>query len=324
MNKRVWPITLFFHGDKLRYMRLFVFGCLLVFVFAFVYPYLLKWYTKAPAIAEMGQYGDVYGGLNTLFTGLAFVGLVVTILLQRQEMKETREEFEKQTKQFQEQSVLLAEENKRNQLQYWVADIYKRIQMVKDLERQMRYEVVQTKSVKEKRNVYLRYESGAELIGEKALAGLSEQCAALFKLFVTEQLSGVDVIKYDGIAKGIFLSRVYLDPWLLSLHDLLVDIREYLKDSPHEMRRFYRVVFNSTSVHAKSLLCLFRGYIVPRELIDDLMEKGYIKNDCMSTLQTNEVARELFFYWIDQDIDLQQMLKKWEAHLKSQQTNREN
>lgn len=239
-------------------------------------------------------------------------------------MKETREEFEKQTKQFQEQSVLLAEENKRNQLQYWVADIYKRIQMVKDLERQMRYEVVQTKSLKEKRNVYLRYESGAELTGEKALAGLSEQCAALFKLFVTEQLSGVDVIKYDGIAKGIFLSRVYLDPWLLSLHDLLVDIREYLKDSPHEMRRFYRVVFNSTSVHTKSLLCLFRGYIVPRELIDDLMEKGYIKNDCMSTLQTNEVARELFFYWIDQDIDLRQMLKKWGAHLKSQQTNREN
>lgn len=96
MNKRVWPITLFFHGDKLRYMRLFVFGCLLVFVFAFVYPYLLKWYTKAPAIAKMGQYGDVYGGLNTLFTGLAFIGLVVTILLQRQEMKETREIMTKQ------------------------------------------------------------------------------------------------------------------------------------------------------------------------------------------------------------------------------------
>lgn len=295
-----------------------------VFLSVRYFPSLLKEYTHAKSIVGLGEYGDIYGGLNTLFTGFAFVGLVVTILLQRQEMKETRDEFAEQTKQFKEQSVLLAEENKRNQLQYWVADIYKRIQMVKDLERQMRYEVVQTKSVKEKRNVYLRYEPGVELTGEKALAGLSEQCASLFKLFVTEQLSGVDVIKYDGMAMGIFLSRVYLDPWLLSLHDLLVDIKEYLKDSPQEMSRFYRVVFNSTSVHAKSLLCLFRGYIIPRELIDDLIEKRYIKNDCMSTLQTNEVARELFFYWIDQDIDLRQMLKKWEAYLKSQQTKRED
>lgn len=45
----------------------------------------------------MGPYGDVYGGLNTLFTGCAFVGLIITIFLQHQEMRETRKEFEQQT-----------------------------------------------------------------------------------------------------------------------------------------------------------------------------------------------------------------------------------
>lgn len=34
-----------------------------------------------------GQIGDSYGALNTLFSGLAFVGLIITILLQREDLK---------------------------------------------------------------------------------------------------------------------------------------------------------------------------------------------------------------------------------------------
>ena len=39
-----------------------------------------------------GTFGDMFGFANALFTGLSFVGLIVTILLQRQDLKETREE----------------------------------------------------------------------------------------------------------------------------------------------------------------------------------------------------------------------------------------
>jgi len=34
-----------------------------------------------------GQFGDLFGGVNALFTGLAFAGLVFTILLQRKDLK---------------------------------------------------------------------------------------------------------------------------------------------------------------------------------------------------------------------------------------------
>lgn len=74
------------------------------------YPSILKERLNAKSIVGLGEYGDIYGGLNTLFTGLAFVGLVVTILLQRQEMKETREEFEEQTKQFKAQSEIMTKQ----------------------------------------------------------------------------------------------------------------------------------------------------------------------------------------------------------------------
>lgn len=52
-----------------------------------------------------GQFGDLFGSVNALFSGLAFVGLIIAILLQknelelqRQELSETREEFKDQNK----------------------------------------------------------------------------------------------------------------------------------------------------------------------------------------------------------------------------------
>ena len=40
------------------------------------------------------QHGDMFGGLNALFAGLAFAGLIYTILLQREELALQRRELE--------------------------------------------------------------------------------------------------------------------------------------------------------------------------------------------------------------------------------------
>ncbi len=52
-----------------------------------------------------GSFGDMFGPVNSLFTGLAFAGVIITILLQRhelelqrEELKSTREEFKIQNK----------------------------------------------------------------------------------------------------------------------------------------------------------------------------------------------------------------------------------
>jgi hypothetical protein len=54
---------------------------------------------------QRGQFGDMFGVLNALFSGLAFAGIIVTILLQseelslqRVELAETRAEFTQQNK----------------------------------------------------------------------------------------------------------------------------------------------------------------------------------------------------------------------------------
>jgi hypothetical protein len=46
------------------------------------------WNGSDEAMARNGQYGDTFGSLNSLFAGLAFVGLVYTLTLQQQQIRD--------------------------------------------------------------------------------------------------------------------------------------------------------------------------------------------------------------------------------------------
>ena len=53
-------------------------------------------YWKAPdwlPIGDRGTFGDMFGGLNALFSGAAFAGIIITILLQRRELELQRKEL---------------------------------------------------------------------------------------------------------------------------------------------------------------------------------------------------------------------------------------
>lgn len=53
-------------------------------------------YTYATGLAcdQQGVFGDMFGASNAFFTGLSFTGVIIAILLQRQELKFQREELE--------------------------------------------------------------------------------------------------------------------------------------------------------------------------------------------------------------------------------------
>ena len=71
-----------------------------------------------PKIEERGQFGDSFGGINALFAGLAFAGVICAILLQkkelelqRKELEETRAEIRGQKEQLQAQNQTLQKQN---------------------------------------------------------------------------------------------------------------------------------------------------------------------------------------------------------------------
>lgn len=70
-----------------------------------------------------GSFGDMFGAVNALFSGLAFAGLIITLImqheelkLQRQELKQTNEELEGQKKEFEEQNKTLKVQRFENTL----------------------------------------------------------------------------------------------------------------------------------------------------------------------------------------------------------------
>ena len=61
-----------------------------------------------------GTFGDSFGALNTLFSGFAFAGIIISIALQSKELKATRDEVEAQRKEFEKQTAVFNKQTFEN------------------------------------------------------------------------------------------------------------------------------------------------------------------------------------------------------------------
>lgn len=80
---------------------------------------LIDKYIDSPT--DQGTFGDMFGAVNALFSGLAFAGLIVTLLyqkeelkLQREELAQTREELKGQREEFEEQNKTMKRQRFEN------------------------------------------------------------------------------------------------------------------------------------------------------------------------------------------------------------------
>ena len=84
----------------------------------------LSWWGISKFINEptnQGTFGDMFGAVNALFSGLAFAGLIATLLYQKEELKlqqeelqQTREELKGQREEFEEQNKTLKRQRFEN------------------------------------------------------------------------------------------------------------------------------------------------------------------------------------------------------------------
>ncbi len=91
---------------------------------AVLFIWLLSWVLIDLCISESndrGSFGDKFGAVNALFSGLAFAGLIVTLLyqkeelkLQREELAQTREELKGQREEFEEQNKTMKRQRFEN------------------------------------------------------------------------------------------------------------------------------------------------------------------------------------------------------------------
>lgn len=103
---------------------------LLIAVFIFWLVAELIPYYRFKDWAVRGQYGDSFGAINSLFSGLAFAGIIYTIILQQKELRlqrkelfYTRKELERSSKAQEDSEKALREQSKLMQEQAQLMNI---------------------------------------------------------------------------------------------------------------------------------------------------------------------------------------------------------
>jgi hypothetical protein len=82
---------------SLRKITISIFTSVALIIGAYLaFLIFISWPLDELSVRQAALLGDSFGIVNSLFSGLAFAGLIVTIFLQRQELNESREVFKSQ------------------------------------------------------------------------------------------------------------------------------------------------------------------------------------------------------------------------------------
>jgi uncharacterized membrane protein YciS (DUF1049 family) len=74
-----------------KYILIFLIVSIVLLSISIIYPFIVNYFFNNWTTS--GTFGDSYGALNAIFSGLAFSGVITTILIQKKELANQREEM---------------------------------------------------------------------------------------------------------------------------------------------------------------------------------------------------------------------------------------
>lgn len=297
----------------------------IVLLLVLFFPALMTQVTHFHDDVSYGEYGDIYGGLNTLFTGLAFIGLLVTISFQHLELTETRNEFVKQTKQFENQTDILKEQlNEQksfNEEQLYIAatsqnkeELLKRIDIIKNIQDDVCIDILKAKYHP---SIKWYFENLKTLQGEAAFERIFHRATDIICAVNNgSELSEHEKQQIICEAKAIYASLNKLNAWLYSINDYLRDVPQYFHRNPEAIGTYYRMLFNSMSKYNKAILLINAGITIPSEHVDICLKKGYIdKENVVLPVHLDPIARLLLLKVINLDMSVDVARSEWQQYL---------
>ena len=104
--------------------------------------YALSWWWLSCSFHDsekQGQFGDQFGAVNALFSGLAFAGLIFTIILQKKELALQREELTQTREELKGQKEQMSEQNKTLKIQRFESLFYNMLNLQQKIIEGLRY-----------------------------------------------------------------------------------------------------------------------------------------------------------------------------------------
>jgi hypothetical protein len=194
---------------------LFCFYCVCVIWFAYAGVFLT-------ALETPNDFGDAYGSLNTLFSGFAFIGLVMTIILQYDELKEQRKELKETRRELQGQKEQLKIQNMTSNLSRFDYIFFSLIANFRDITSELEYN--------DKTGKYIFEELFANIREELKVTEVEEHCST------REQITAFYSRRVNAVTKIWKQHKELenLDNYFICLHRILSRINsvEFMLDGP--------------------------------------------------------------------------------------------
>ncbi len=219
---------------------------------------------------EPNEFGDMFGFLSCLFSGLAFAGLIVTIRqqkedleLQRKELQRANNEAAEQTEQFEEQTKQLREQLELARSSQIKDDFYRRLTLLKQLESDITYKWVETlhNSVVPKK---------------MQVSGISAA-----ERYFQNIVDRPQYVENENWLKSHPCTCEAFRVWMRFFFTLVDDLMNHYQDE--ENRRFYiRILINSTSLHEKALVYYDHKNLKSKSVnktMEYLLKKEFINPD---------------------------------------------
>lgn len=240
-------------------------------------------------IDERGMFGDMFGAVNALFSGLAFAGLIVTLLYQKEELKLQREELAQTREELKGQRVEFEEQNKTLKRQRFENTFFNMLLLQQNIVNDLFYT---TKSILIQKGGYGDFIDEDKFRGRELFKYMYEN--AIIVVNGESYREGVkNVISFGGVKKYLEISNLTcFDHYFRHLYFIYT----YLDTSKliDEEQRYeyscmissqlsdYELIFLFYNSISSNFKCLIEKYSVFNNLRDELLvniddKKIYLK-----------------------------------------------
>lgn len=166
-------------SENTNYSPLIILSVVVVVLF------VLSWLCLALTINDsekQGQFGDQFGAVNALFSGLAFAGLIFTIILQKKELALQREELADTRQELSGQKQQMMQQNKTLKIQRFENTFFHMMELQQQIVNDLFDKEIENKTVWEDsstgticRNVVVEHDyQGRNLFSQKFAYGIHE------------------------------------------------------------------------------------------------------------------------------------------------------
>lgn len=165
--------------------------------------WLLSWGFIDLCISECddrGTFGDKFGAVNALFSGLAFAGLIVTLIYQKEELKLQREELKETRNELNAQKLEFQEQNKTMKRQRFENTFFNMLSLQQEIVANLSYEYYASSNIcphSIPEEIFYKGAPKVQLVGRKTFEGIYKH--AIIEYNGTRHPDGiVKILKQNG------------------------------------------------------------------------------------------------------------------------------